>query len=317
MLSAGAGAAVYAGLELTPVPAVVGATPPASAYTVVDVGLLVLAIGLAERDRPARRVARALPLADPLLPRRRPARVRAHARLRRDGRRRPGRLRAAAGDGDVLDAPVRRAHQGGRRRGARGRTRSSASPTTSSTRETAISRRCCSSRAGSRRAPTTAASSSPTRTSLAARHRRRVAVQDADPPTGARAGRPRQRWSASSTSSSATRWTRRGGRRLREAIVPQLATALESADLVDHVRRTHIATIAALSKSMEAKDFYTGGHTERVASSRSRWPGGSASTAPSWRRSRSARSCTTSARSGSPSASSRSPARSTTKSGRS
>ena len=31
------------------------------------------------------------------------------------------------------------------------------------------------------------------------------------------------------------------------------------------MRRTHLATIAALSKSMEAKDFYTGGHTERVA----------------------------------------------------
>jgi putative nucleotidyltransferase with HDIG domain len=54
--------------------------------------------------------------------------------------------------------------------------------------------------------------------------------------------------------------------RLREAIVPQLATAMESADLVQHVRKTHLATIAALSKSMEAKDFYTGGHTERVAS---------------------------------------------------
>jgi putative nucleotidyltransferase with HDIG domain len=54
-------------------------------------------------------------------------------------------------------------------------------------------------------------------------------------------------------------------RRLREAIVPQLATAIETAALVEHVRRTHLATIAALSKSMEAKDFYTGGHTERVA----------------------------------------------------
>ena len=54
-------------------------------------------------------------------------------------------------------------------------------------------------------------------------------------------------------------------RRLREAILPQLATAIESADLVEHVRKTHLATIAALSKSMEAKDFYTGGHTERVA----------------------------------------------------
>jgi putative nucleotidyltransferase with HDIG domain len=55
-------------------------------------------------------------------------------------------------------------------------------------------------------------------------------------------------------------------RRLRDAILPQLATAIQSADLVDHVRRTHMATIAALSKSMEAKDFYTGGHAERVAS---------------------------------------------------
>ncbi len=54
--------------------------------------------------------------------------------------------------------------------------------------------------------------------------------------------------------------------RLREAIVPQLATAIESADLVQRVRKTHLATIAALSKSMEAKDYYTGGHTERVAS---------------------------------------------------
>ena len=53
--------------------------------------------------------------------------------------------------------------------------------------------------------------------------------------------------------------------RLREAIVPQLATALESADLIEQVRKTHLATIAALSRSMEAKDYYTGGHTERVA----------------------------------------------------
>jgi putative nucleotidyltransferase with HDIG domain len=53
--------------------------------------------------------------------------------------------------------------------------------------------------------------------------------------------------------------------RLREVIVPQLATALENAELAEQGRRTHKATIAALSKSMEAKDFYTGGHTERVA----------------------------------------------------
>src|SRR5439155_19373553 len=32
------------------------------------------------------------------------------------------------------------------------------------------------------------------------------------------------------------------------------------------LRRAHKDTIAALSRSMEAKDLYTGGHTERVAS---------------------------------------------------
>jgi HD-GYP domain-containing protein (c-di-GMP phosphodiesterase class II) len=53
--------------------------------------------------------------------------------------------------------------------------------------------------------------------------------------------------------------------RLREAILPQLATALESSELIDQVRKTHLATIAALSRSMEAKDYYTGGHTERVS----------------------------------------------------
>jgi putative nucleotidyltransferase with HDIG domain len=53
--------------------------------------------------------------------------------------------------------------------------------------------------------------------------------------------------------------------RLRDAILPQLATAVESAVLVEQVRKTHLATIAALSRSMEAKDGYTGGHTERVS----------------------------------------------------
>ncbi|HEY4346206.1 MAG TPA: HD-GYP domain-containing protein [Gaiellaceae bacterium] len=53
--------------------------------------------------------------------------------------------------------------------------------------------------------------------------------------------------------------------RLREAILPQLATALESATLAEEVRKTHLETIAALSRSMEAKDNYTGGHTERVS----------------------------------------------------
>jgi putative nucleotidyltransferase with HDIG domain len=58
----------------------------------------------------------------------------------------------------------------------------------------------------------------------------------------------------------AERWDR-----LRDAILPQLATAIESAELVERVRKTHLDTIAALSRSMEAKDYYTGGHTERVS----------------------------------------------------
>ena len=53
--------------------------------------------------------------------------------------------------------------------------------------------------------------------------------------------------------------------RLRDAIEPQLATALESTTLAEEVRKTHLETIAALSRSMEAKDNYTGGHTERVS----------------------------------------------------
>jgi putative nucleotidyltransferase with HDIG domain len=58
----------------------------------------------------------------------------------------------------------------------------------------------------------------------------------------------------------ADRWSR-----LRDAILPQLATAIESAGLVDEVRKKHIETIGALARSMEAKDYYTGGHTERVS----------------------------------------------------
>jgi hypothetical protein len=43
-----------------------------------------------------------------------------------------------------------------------------------------------------------------------------------------------------------------------------LTAALETAQLEEQVRRTHLATIVALSKSMEARTS-TGGHTERVA----------------------------------------------------
>ncbi len=56
------------------------------------------------------------------------------------------------------------------------------------------------------------------------------------------------------------RWTR-----LRDAILPQLATALESSQLIAEMRKQHLATIAALSRSIEAKDGSTGQHTERVA----------------------------------------------------
>ena len=53
--------------------------------------------------------------------------------------------------------------------------------------------------------------------------------------------------------------------RLREAILPQLATAIESATLVDEIRKKLVQTVGALARSMEAKDYYTGGHTERVS----------------------------------------------------
>ena len=53
--------------------------------------------------------------------------------------------------------------------------------------------------------------------------------------------------------------------RLREAILPQLATALETATLVEKLRKRHVETIAALSRSMEVKDWETSGHTQRVA----------------------------------------------------
>ncbi|MDP9491288.1 MAG: HD-GYP domain-containing protein [Actinomycetota bacterium] len=56
------------------------------------------------------------------------------------------------------------------------------------------------------------------------------------------------------------RWSR-----LRDAILPQLATALESSQLIGEMRKQHLATIAALSRSIEAKDGSTGEHTERVA----------------------------------------------------
>ena len=52
---------------------------------------------------------------------------------------------------------------------------------------------------------------------------------------------------------------------LRKAIVPQLAAALGSTMLAEEAHRTHVETIAALSRSMEAKDTCAGPHTGRVS----------------------------------------------------
>jgi HD-GYP domain-containing protein (c-di-GMP phosphodiesterase class II) len=53
--------------------------------------------------------------------------------------------------------------------------------------------------------------------------------------------------------------------RLRDAIEPQVATALECTALSEEVRKSHVETIAALSRSMETRESYTGDHTERVS----------------------------------------------------
>ena len=113
--------------------------------------------------------------------------------------------------------------------------------------------------------PTTA-SSSPgmRRASLAAAHRGdgRVTVGDdpAERATALRSARADRRRACCIEGGDAERWER-----LRDAVEPQLATALESTTLAEEVRKTHLETIAALSRSMEAKDNYTGGHTERVS----------------------------------------------------
>jgi HD domain len=54
--------------------------------------------------------------------------------------------------------------------------------------------------------------------------------------------------------------------RLGDALLPGLATAIESSQLVERLHKTHRDMIAALSRSIEAKDDYTGGHVERVSS---------------------------------------------------
>jgi diguanylate cyclase (GGDEF)-like protein/putative nucleotidyltransferase with HDIG domain len=59
--------------------------------------------------------------------------------------------------------------------------------------------------------------------------------------------------------------TRRSAEEVREANTELELANRELAESRTRLHRTHLATIAALSKSMEAKDYYTSEHTERVA----------------------------------------------------
>ncbi len=264
MLSAGAGAAVYAGLQLTPVPAVAAAVAAGAAYMVVNVGLLVAAIGLAERAAPLdvwrerfRWLTPYYLVAGPL----------AYALTAAyDAMGLPG-LAAFALPPAMMMFSMRQYVE---------RTKAGVAEVRRANEELRVANEELGTRNGDLQALLQFASGLASRAhdrgelasyaheALARITGARVAVHDADALTGlelvARGKVVGKLDIQLGNALDEARW-----RRLREAIVPQLATALESADLVEHVRRTHLATIAALSKSMEAKDFYTGGHTERVA----------------------------------------------------
>jgi hypothetical protein len=109
--------------------------------------------------------------------------------------------------------------------------------------------------------------------------------------------------------------TREAVEQLREANAELVDANEQLSAMAEQVRKTHRDTIAALSRSMEAKDLYTGGHTERVAAIAVALAERLGFSGEELMRSRSARYCTTSARSACPSRSSTSLARSTRTSG--
>jgi putative nucleotidyltransferase with HDIG domain len=53
--------------------------------------------------------------------------------------------------------------------------------------------------------------------------------------------------------------------RTEQAVGELRAANDELVERAEQIRKRHLETIAALARSMEAKDYYTGGHTERVA----------------------------------------------------
>ena len=59
--------------------------------------------------------------------------------------------------------------------------------------------------------------------------------------------------------------TRESIERVREANDELRAAQIELEASHEQLRKTHLETIAALSRAIEAKDFYTGGHVERVS----------------------------------------------------